>query len=46
MAISVTGEAGPQEEAPVTVGAVGKELIVAVTVVRELSHVPLLMETK
>ena len=33
------------EEAPVVVGALGGVLIVPVTAVRVLSHVPLLMET-
>ena len=35
--------AGPQDEFPDVLGAVGDVLIVAVTGVRVLSHVPLLM---
>ena len=35
----------PHWLAPEVVGAVGSVLMVAVTAVRELSHIPLLMET-
>ena len=37
---------GEQPDAPVVVGAVGMGLIVAITEVRALSQVPLLIETK